>query len=47
MGGTGDDDPAGVTEASNGDIIVCGTNTLSGYASVFLMRMDKNGELTN
>ena len=47
MGGTGDDDPAGVTEASNGDIIVCGTNTLSGYASVFMMRMDKNGELTN
>lgn len=47
MGGTGDDDPAGVTEASNGDIIVCGTNTVSGYSSVFLMRMDKNGELTN
>lgn len=47
MGGTGDEEPAGVTEASNGDIIVCGTNTLSGYASVFLMRMDRNGELTN
>ncbi|MCW5911898.1 MAG: hypothetical protein KIT62_12530 [Cyclobacteriaceae bacterium] len=47
MGGIGDEVPVGVTEANNGDIIVCGTNTLSGYSSVFLMRIDKNGDLTN
>ena len=47
MGGAGDEEPAGVTEAANGDIIVCGTNTQGGYSSVFLMRIDRNGELTN
>lgn len=47
MGGAGDEEPAGVTEATNGDIIVCGTNSQGGYSSVFLMRMDRNGDLTN
>lgn len=47
IGGTGDEVPTAITEASNGDLIVCGTNTLSGYASVFLMRTDKDGELKN
>jgi len=47
MGGTGDEVPAGITEASNGDLIICGTNNLNDYASVFLMRTDKNGELKN
>ena len=47
MGGAGDEEPAGVTEAANGDIIVCGTNTQGTYSSVFLMRMNRNGELTN
>jgi len=47
IGGTGDEVPTAITEASNGDLIVCGTNTLSGYASVFLMRADKNGDLKN
>lgn len=47
IGGTGDEVPAAITETSNGDLLICGTNSLSGYASVFLMRMDKNGELKN
>jgi hypothetical protein len=47
MGGAGDEEPAGVTEATNGDIMVCGTNTQGGYSSVFLMRIDRNGELTD
>lgn len=47
IGGAGDEEPAGVTEATNGDIMVCGTNTQGGYSSVFLMRIDKNGELTD
>jgi hypothetical protein len=47
MGGTGDEVPISVTEASGGDLIVCGTNTLSNYATAFLIRVDKNGELKN
>lgn len=45
LGGPGDEVPAGVTEATNGDIIVCGTNTQGTYSSVFLMRTDRNGDL--
>ncbi len=47
VGGLGDEQPVSVIEASNGDLVVCGTNNLSGYSSIFLMRMDKNGELKN
>jgi hypothetical protein len=27
--------------------LICGTNTLSGAANVFLIKTDKNGELKN
>ena len=47
FGGGGDEIPVSVTEASNGDILIGGTNNLNEYASVFLMRMDKNGDLKN
>jgi hypothetical protein len=47
VGGLGDEQPVSVIEVSNGDLVVCGTNNLSGYSSIFLMRMDKNGELKN
>lgn len=47
MGGIGDEQPVAVTEAANGDILVCGTNNLLNYSSIFLMRIDKNGELKN
>jgi hypothetical protein len=47
MGGVGDEQPVAVTELANGDILVCGTNNLLNYSSIFLMRIDKNGELTN
>lgn len=47
FGGTGNEIPSYVTEASNGDIVLCGTNNLSGYSSAFIMRMDRNGDLKN
>jgi hypothetical protein len=47
LGGSGDEIPVSVTEASNGDILIGGTNDLKDYASAFLMRMDKNGDLKN
>lgn len=47
MGGTGDEVPISISETGSGDLLVCGTNTIGDYASVFLMKMDKNGELKN
>jgi hypothetical protein len=47
MGGTGDEVPISIRETGSGDLLVCGTNTIGDYASVFLMKMDKNGELKN
>lgn len=46
-GGSGDEIPASIVETDNGDLVVCGTNKIGGFASVFLMKMDKNGELKN
>jgi len=48
-GGSGDEIPTGVVEAENGDLVVAGTSSVTpgGYSTVFLMRMDKNGELKN
>jgi len=48
-GGSGDEIPTGVVEAENGDLVVAGTSsvTIGRYSTVFLMRMDKNGELKN
>jgi hypothetical protein len=47
MGGTGDEVPVSINETGTGDLLVCGTNTIDDYASVFLMKMDKNGEQKN
>lgn len=47
VGGTGDEVPISIRETGAGDLLVCGTNTIGDYASVFLMKMDKNGELKN
>lgn len=47
IGGAGDEVPSAICETAEGDIVICGTNTLGDYASVFLMKTDKNGELKN
>jgi hypothetical protein len=45
LGGTGDETVTAVLETENENLIVFGTNTQGNYSSIFMMRMDKNGEL--
>lgn len=47
FGGVGDEDVSGVRETSDGYFLVCGTNTIGGYSTVFLMKIDQDGNLTN
>jgi len=47
LGGAGDETPVAIKEDENGDLLICGTNELDDYATVFLMKTDKNGELKN
>lgn len=47
IGGAGDEVPSAIRETAEGDLLICGTNTLGDYASVFLMKTDKNGEVKN
>jgi hypothetical protein len=47
FGASGDEVPISVKEADNGDLLICGTNTLGNYSTIFLMRTDSNGELKN
>jgi hypothetical protein len=46
-GAQGNEVPSGILETAEGDLIVVGTNVLEEYASAFLLRTDKNGELKN
>ncbi len=46
-GGAGDETISAVTEASDGSLLICGTNNLGDYSSIFLMKVDANGELKN
>lgn len=46
-GAQGNEVPSGILETPEGDLVVVGTNTLEEYASAFLLRTDKNGELKN
>lgn len=45
FGGSGDQMPSTVRETPAGDILICGTNTVGGFSSMFLIKTDKNGEL--
>ncbi|MBL7871442.1 MAG: hypothetical protein JNM78_07515 [Cyclobacteriaceae bacterium] len=45
FGGAGDETPVAIHEDASGNLIVGGTNKLGDYATVFLMKTDKNGEL--
>lgn len=47
FGGGGDEVPATIRETAAGDLVICGTNTLGNYSTVFLMKTDKDGELKN
>jgi hypothetical protein len=46
-GGVGDETPVAIREDENGNLLICGTNKIGDYATVFLMKTDKNGELKN
>jgi len=45
IGGTGNETISSIRELESGDLLICGTNNLSGLTSVFLIRTDSNGEL--
>ncbi len=47
FGGAGDETISTVRIAPDGGIVLCGTNNLGGFSSIFLMKTDKNGELNN
>lgn len=46
FGGSGSDEtPAAIRETPEGDLVVCGTNTNGNFSSVFLLKVNRNGEL--
>lgn len=45
IGGEGDEVVSSIREESDGSIVISGTNNLSGLSSVFLVKVNKNGEL--
>lgn len=45
FGGAGDEVPTAVRETPEGDLIICGTNTIGNFATVFLLKTNRNGEL--
>ncbi|GIL21815.1 MAG: hypothetical protein BroJett042_03280 [Bacteroidota bacterium] len=45
FGGAGDEVPTAIRETPEGDLIICGTNTLGNFATVFLLKTNRNGEL--
>lgn len=47
MGGSGDETVSAIRETSDGGFLLCGTNNLGDYSTIFLMKIDKNGELKN
>jgi hypothetical protein len=47
FGGAGDQVPVAVKQIATGEILICGTSTIGGFSSVFLIKTDKNGELLN
>jgi hypothetical protein len=47
LGGSGDQVPSAVRELSSGEILICGTNTVGGFSSMFLIKTDPKGEITN
>jgi hypothetical protein len=47
IGGTGDEIVSTIREASDGGLLICGTNIIGGYSTIFLIKTDQNGELKN
>jgi len=47
FGGSGNETISSIRETNDGGLLICGSNELSGLSSAFLMKTDKNGELTD
>lgn len=47
LGGSGDQVPSAIRELSSGEILICGTNTVGGFSSMFLIKTDSKGEIKN
>lgn len=47
LGGSGDETVSAVRETSDGGLLICGTNRLGNYSTIFLIKTDKNGGLKN
>jgi hypothetical protein len=45
LGGEGDETVGSIREEADGSLVLSGTNDLSGLSSLFLIKLDKNGEL--
>lgn len=45
FGGAGDEVPTAIRETPEGELVVCGTNTIGNFATVFLLKTNRNGEL--
>lgn len=46
LGGSGDQVPCTIRELPSGEILVCGTNTVGGFSSIFLIKTNNKGEIT-
>ncbi len=47
FGGSGDEVPSTIRGLPTGELLICGTNTVGGFSSIFLIKTDKNGELND
>lgn len=47
IGGAGDESVTSVVEASDGGIVILGTNNIGNYSSIFLIKTNSAGELLN
>jgi hypothetical protein len=47
VGGEGDESVSSIRETSDGSLLICGSNNVSGLSSIFILKTDKNGELKN
>lgn len=45
IGGPGDESVSAIRETTNGNLIVCGTNSINGLSSVILMKLTNQGSL--
>jgi hypothetical protein len=47
IGGEGDESVNSIRETPDGGLLICGTNSLSGLSSAFVIKTDMNGELND